>query len=147
MDQSPTQHNQELPLPEVSTGVGGASNELETNSNVISSETSRGEKITDAKSAVSQAQTDDSTKAIDDQTDYNVKLVNDNSAQQNSTNPVIADDVDVIEKEWVAKAKEIVARTKDDPSEQSNQLMYFRHDYMKKRYGKEIKLPNVPKAA
>ena len=59
-----------------------------------------------------------------------------------STTPLIADDVDVIEKEWVAKAKEIVIKTRDDPHAQSNQLMIFRHDYMKKRYGKEIKMPD-----
>jgi hypothetical protein len=33
--------------------------------------------------------------------------------------PQIADDVDLIEKEWVNKAKSIVAKTKDDPREQS----------------------------
>ena len=56
-------------------------------------------------------------------------------------NPAVADDADVIEKEWVEKAKDIVAKTKTDPHQQSLELTNFRHDYMKKRYGKEIKLP------
>jgi hypothetical protein len=57
-------------------------------------------------------------------------------------NPAIADDVDVIEKEWVEKAKQIVAKTRDDPHSQSKEINIFKHDYMKKRYGKEIKLPD-----
>jgi hypothetical protein len=55
------------------------------------------------------------------------------------TNPSLADDVDVIEKEWVDKAKSIVAATRHDPFEQSIKLTDMKHDYMKKRYGKEIK--------
>lgn len=59
-----------------------------------------------------------------------------------SSMPIVADDADVIEKEWVEKAKDIVAKTKSDPHLQSIELTNFKHDYMKKRYGKEIKLPD-----
>lgn len=59
-----------------------------------------------------------------------------------AANPLVADDVDVIEKEWVEKAKDIVSKTKNDPHLQSVQLTSFKHDYMKKRYGKEIKIPD-----
>ena len=58
-----------------------------------------------------------------------------------NSNPVTANDVDVIEKEWVQKAKEIVGQTREDPHKQSVELTKFKHDYMKKRYGKEMKLP------
>lgn len=54
--------------------------------------------------------------------------------------PVIADDVDVIEKEWVDKAKRIVASTKDDPFQQEKQVSQLQADYLMKRYNKEVKL-------
>lgn len=54
--------------------------------------------------------------------------------------PTIADDADLIEKEWVAKAKEIVARTKNDPYMQNKEVEIMKADYMKKRYNKDIKL-------
>lgn len=54
--------------------------------------------------------------------------------------PQIADDTDLIEKAWVLKAKEIVARTRHDPYEQNKQVESFKADYMKKRYNKDIKL-------
>lgn len=52
----------------------------------------------------------------------------------------IEDDGDLIEKAWVDKAKHIVERTRDDPHKQSEELTIFKADYMKKRYGKTIKL-------
>ena len=55
--------------------------------------------------------------------------------------PAIADDTDLIEKEWVLKAKEIVNRTKDDPYVQNKEVNRMKADYMKKRYNKEIKTP------
>jgi len=53
---------------------------------------------------------------------------------------LIADDGDLIEKEWVNKAKQIVERTRDDPYKQSEELTGVKADYMKKRYNKTIKL-------
>ena len=50
------------------------------------------------------------------------------------------DDKDLIEKEWVEKAKQIVERTRDDPYKQSEALTVFKADYIKKRYGKTIKV-------
>lgn len=54
--------------------------------------------------------------------------------------PAIADDVDLIEKEWVEKAKQIVAQTRHDPYLQNREMNRMKADYMKKRYGKDIKL-------
>lgn len=54
--------------------------------------------------------------------------------------PVAAADDDLIEREWVDKAKQIVDGTKEDPYQQNRQLAAFKADYMKKRYGKTIKL-------
>jgi|SRR5581483_4498363 len=61
-------------------------------------------------------------------------------AAPTDTNPAMADDVDLIEKEWVDKAKAIVERTREDPHQQNKQLNEFKADYMKKRYGKEMRL-------
>lgn len=56
-------------------------------------------------------------------------------------NPAQAsDDSDLIEKEWVTKAKRIVERTRHDPYKQSEELTLFKADYMKKRYNKTIKV-------
>lgn len=54
-------------------------------------------------------------------------------------NPQIADDVDVIEREWVDKAKKIVDSTKSDPREQEKQVSKLQADYILKRYNKQIK--------
>lgn len=60
--------------------------------------------------------------------------------QPRDTNPLAASDEDLIEKEWVDKAKKIVIQTKDDPYEQEKEVSKLQADYLKKRYGKEIKL-------
>lgn len=59
--------------------------------------------------------------------------------QGNDNNPVLADDVDVIEKEWVDKAKQIIEDTKQDPYLQEQEVEKLQQDYMRKRYGKTIK--------
>lgn len=54
--------------------------------------------------------------------------------------PSLADDSDLIEKEWVLKAKQIIAATRDDPYTQNRELSKFKADYLKKRYNKDIKI-------
>lgn len=54
--------------------------------------------------------------------------------------PDVADDSDLIEKEWVNKAKQIVEKNRDNPYQQSVEMTLFKADYMKKRYNKVIKL-------
>lgn len=51
-----------------------------------------------------------------------------------------ADDKDLIEKEWVERAKRIVEQTRDDPYKQSEELTVVKADYMKTHYNKTIKL-------
>ena len=53
---------------------------------------------------------------------------------------MVDDDDDQIEKVWVEKAKQIVEQTRNDPHKQSQELTVFKADYMKKRYGKTIKV-------
>lgn len=52
--------------------------------------------------------------------------------------PQIADDVDLIEKEWVEKAKEIVEKTKENPYLQNKAISEIKADYIKKRYNKDL---------
>src|SRR5437868_5134886 len=53
----------------------------------------------------------------------------DNTALQT---PQIADDADLIEKEWVTKAKQIVEQTKNDPYLQTKEMNKMKADYLKK---------------
>lgn len=57
-----------------------------------------------------------------------------------ATSPTVADDLDLIEKEWVTKAKAIVATTRTDPHAQNDEMNKFKADYMMKRYGKDVKI-------
>ena len=57
-----------------------------------------------------------------------------------NANPAVADDADLIEKEWVQKAKDIIKQTQSDPHVQSKELNIFKADYMQKRYNKVLKL-------
>lgn len=54
--------------------------------------------------------------------------------------PAIADDAELIEKEWVVKAKQIVAATREDPYAQTKEISKFKADYLKKRYNKDLKI-------
>lgn len=63
-------------------------------------------------------------------------------ALQPDSNPAIADDVDVIEKEWVDKAKEVIREHQDDPWTEEEAVEDLQIDYLKKRYGKDLDKPN-----
>ncbi|MBC7546714.1 hypothetical protein H7171_03140 [Candidatus Saccharibacteria bacterium] len=54
--------------------------------------------------------------------------------------PNTAEDNDLIEKVWVRGAKDIVNKTCNDPHIQSKELNSYKAEYIKKRYGKDIKL-------
>lgn len=61
------------------------------------------------------------------------------SAQPAAQN-LAAGDIDLIEKEWVERAKAIVEQTKNDPFVQNKELSKIKAEYIKKRYNKDIKL-------
>ena len=61
-----------------------------------------------------------------------------NVSAANSSNPLFANDDDLIEKEWVDKAKLIISNTKDDPHLREKQIRQLQADYLLKRYGKEL---------
>lgn len=52
--------------------------------------------------------------------------------------PEAAADSDLIEKEWVEKAKQIVEHTAEDPFNQQEALSKMKADYLKKRYNKDL---------
>lgn len=52
--------------------------------------------------------------------------------------PLVANDDDLIEKEWVDKAKKIIVETKDDPHRREQEVGKLQADYLRKRYGKEL---------
>ena len=88
-------------------------------------------------------QTDDNT---DDQTDQQTVAAEDTATTVATTKtitkddtPQIADDADLIEKEWVNKAKELVEKTKTDPRQQNIALSKMKANYLKKRFNKVIK--------
>lgn len=55
-----------------------------------------------------------------------------------SDTPATAADEDVIEKEWVDKAKKIILETKDDPFGRSVRVNELQRDYLQKRYNKNL---------
>ncbi len=64
----------------------------------------------------------------------------DHSVAAQTDVPDEAADIDVIEQIWVAKAKELIDKTKDDPHTQKAQMSKFKAEYIKKRINKEIKI-------
>ena len=52
--------------------------------------------------------------------------------------PEEASDADLIEKEWVLKAKMIVEHTASDPFKMQEELSKVKADYIKKRYNKDL---------
>lgn len=60
------------------------------------------------------------------------------SATSGDNASLIANDDDLIEKEWVDKAKKIIAETKDDPYRREVEIGKLQIEYIRKRYGREI---------
>ena len=61
------------------------------------------------------------------------------SVKSPKTAKLPAADSDLIEKQWVDKAKEIVAETKSDPYKQKHEMSKAKADYVQKRFKKTLK--------
>lgn len=61
---------------------------------------------------------------------------------QASTNPVAANDDDVIEKEWVDRAKQVILQTRDNPFAREKAIGELQRDYLMKRYGRQVGASN-----
>jgi hypothetical protein len=147
MDSMPKMNSPELPKP-LSNGGGVESGSVDSGSASASPEVqglSPIEMLTQAQGAVVQAvQSDDATATP---SALPVIPVNDPHLSSTSSNPVVADDNDALEKEWVDRAKDIVNKTKDDPRKQTDEFVKMRYDYVRKRFGKEIVVSNGNQAA
>lgn len=55
--------------------------------------------------------------------------------------PLVAADDDLIEREWVDKAKKVIAETRRDPYLQERAVSKLQADYLQKRYNKTVKVP------
>ena len=132
MFQTPEKSSEQLP-PVITPG--------ETLPQVAPSETvanpERGEQNLGAVgAAVQQAYTDDATLVAPAPL---VQPTDDPAADPAlQTTQLPGADIDVIEKEWVEKAKSIVAKTKDNPREQSIELTGMKREYIEKRFGKSL---------
>lgn len=131
MFQTPEKSSEQLP-PVVAPG--------ESLPQVAPSETvanpERGEQqLGAAGAAVQQAYGDDSSAAVAPIVASTADPVADPAL---AATPLPGADIDVIEKEWVEKAKSIVAKTKDDPREQSIELTGMKREYIEKRFGKSL---------
>lgn len=56
----------------------------------------------------------------------------------NDPSSLAAGDEDLIEKEWVDRAKSIIAATKDDPYKREQEISKLQIEYIRKRYGRTI---------
>mgnify|MGYP001156628493 CR=1 FL=1 len=65
-------------------------------------------------------------------------VVDVNTTNVANSNPLVASDDDLIEKEWVEKAKKIVSDTHDDPYAQDEAINKLQADYIDKRYGRKL---------
>lgn len=70
-------------------------------------------------------------QSIDDELD---------NASVTGGNPLVASDDDLIEREWVDRAKQIVKSTQGDPFQQDIEINKLQADYISKRYSKTIGL-------
>lgn len=59
---------------------------------------------------------------------------------QSDDSHIVADDVDVIEKEWVERAKKIITLTSDDPYVETKEINKLKASYLKKRFNKDLPL-------
>lgn len=57
------------------------------------------------------------------------------------TAPATANDEDLIEKEWVDRARQIIEQTRDDPFRREQEVNKLQADYLRKRYGRELGTP------
>lgn len=103
---------------------------------------SRPERLSSANSAVSQVVQDAQSQTTSQMIQDSAQADDSTTISAQSSSSLIADDVDVIEKIWIQKAKTIVNETKDDPRKQSAELSNMKRDYIKKRFNKDIKAPN-----
>lgn len=90
------------------------------------------------QSADLKALASDVSAASSTPTTVSISSIKDNDDLSTSmTSPSSAGDDDLIEKEWVDRAKKIVNDTKNDPYKRDQDVNQLRSEYTRKRYGRE----------
>ena len=59
-------------------------------------------------------------------------------AISDTSNPATAKDGDLIEREWVQKAKQILSETNEDPHARNERIQALQADYLSKRYNRKL---------
>lgn len=98
----------------------------------------RFEQRSEARAAVSDAAAVSLPPVVVDNTASNIPSQSPVQDGAHDDNPIIAADEDLIEKEWVDKAKKIISETKDDPYRREQEVSKLQADYIEKRYGRRI---------
>lgn len=137
MDQILPAPNHELPKPQQNNTITD-NGEFVVSAPETFNVAPSSERVAQAVSAVAQAATDDIPVLMT--SPVSTPSVSDSTLSTTVAIPLSAADTNRIEKEWVTIAKFIVNKTKLDPRAQSSELSSFKHEYIKKRYGKEVKL-------
>ena len=127
----------ELPVPEVNSVGAHEAAQLPGSTEVAGSQAAELPHAAQSNPAITQQNSGQSTLTTD--TTGGSQAIPRQIGHLAGT-PAIADDTDLIEKEWVQKAKDIVARTKDDPRAQNREMGVFKADYVKKRFNKDIRV-------
>jgi len=131
INQAPTVAPEQLITPPVNSGEVPVLPPL-VEGNIETGTAERREQLAEASAAVSDASAVQSASQA-------TPTVNSPSVTTSTvTSPTTANDDDVIEKEWVDKAKEIILATADDPFTRTNQVNQLQRDYLKKRYNKDV---------
>lgn len=125
------------PYPE----VAGLQAQLESSSGPVKAETaSKAAELPGSIQAASTAATNAATSGVQAPTVSPLDPASPPAMAHHDDSPVVADDNDLIEQEWVNKAKTIVERTREDPYLQNKEINKFKADYIMKRYKREIKV-------
>ena len=130
----PSPENSSVPPANLSEGIG----DVNYDKNISSVENTNIEK--QAQPSVPGASTDNTAWPSDDVGQATAVNITTSTQATDDSTPAVADDVDVIEKEWVNKARSIVDATKDDPHKQEKAVSKLQADYLLKRYGKQVKI-------
>jgi len=139
MEQTPSSPGHSPELPSVSPPSGGEnlngdrSREV-ANDSLPERQESRGE----AAPVDSQAPTIPIPTPLPIAPTADPSTVADDTTQLTTSLPSVANDDDLIEKEWVDKAKKVLAETKDDPYLREEEVSRLQADYLLKRYGREL---------
>jgi hypothetical protein len=113
-----------------------------TESNLTNRESDRGnvEVLTSDRETISQQVNDalSTTQPVTSNIPATLPIVKNTTSLTpqitSASTPKTADDVDLIEKEWVDRAKKIISETQNEPYLRDKQVTELRQDYKQKRY-------------